>query len=233
METLPIYISVVFVLTTLLTALLLYKASDNSKAILIIALLWLGLQAAAGLAGFYTVTKGTPPRFALLLIPPMVFIIIMFLTKKGRAFIDGFDIKTLTVLHIVRVPVELTLYWLFLHKAVPQVMTFEGRNFDILCGLTAPLVYYWGCVKNVISRKVILGWNIICLILVLNIVVTAVLSTPLPFQKFGFEQPNVALFYFPFIWLPCFVVPVVLLAHLAAIRQLVKENRNKPITILA
>lgn len=222
METLPIYISAVFIVTTLLTALLLYKAGNNSTPLIIAILIWLALQAVVSLTGFYTITKGTPPRFTLLFMPPVVFIIILLFAKRGRAFIAGFDIKTLTLLHIVRIPVELTLYWLFLHKAVPQIMTFEGRNFDILCGLTAPIVYYFGYIKNVFGRRIILGWNIICLLLLANIVVTAVLSAPLPFQKFAFDQPNVALFYFPFIWLPCFVVPAVLFAHLVAIRRLVK-----------
>ncbi|MEP6611127.1 MAG: hypothetical protein ABJA76_04565 [Mucilaginibacter sp.] len=222
METLPIYISVVFVLTTLLALLLLYKAGGNSKSLIIVVLLWLALQAVAGLAGFYTVTNDTPPRFALLVMPPVVFIVNRFITKKGRVVIDGFDVKMLTLLHIVRIPVELTLYWLFLHKAVPQIMTFEGRNFDILCGLTAPVIYYFGYVKNVLGRKVILGWNIICLLLLTNIVVTAVLSAPFPSQKFAFDQPNIAMLYFPFVWLPCFVVPAVLFAHLVAMRRLVK-----------
>jgi hypothetical protein len=41
-----------------------------------------------------------------------------------------------------------------------------------------------------------------------------------PFQQFAFDQPNIAVLYFPFIWLPSCVVPLVLLSHLAAIRQL-------------
>lgn len=222
MEHLPIYINIVFVLTTLLTIVLLYKATNYSKPVIIAAILWLALQAVVGLTGFYTVTTGSPPRFGLLLIPPVIFIIILFITRKGKSAIDGFDAKTLTLLHIVRIPVELTLYWLFLHKAVPGLITFEGRNFDILCGLTAPLVYYFGYIKNALNRKVLIAWNIACLLLLANVVITAVLSAPLPFQKFGFDQPNIALFYFPFIWLPCFIVPTVLFAHLVTLRRLIK-----------
>jgi len=96
-----------------------------------------------------------PPRFGLLLLPPVALIIAIFFTAKGRLFIDGFDVKTLTLLHVVRIPVELTLYWLFVHKTVPQLMTFEGRNFDILCGLTAPVIYYFGYIKNVLHKKCI------------------------------------------------------------------------------
>ena len=223
METLPIYIYAVFMLTTLLALWLFYKAANHARTTILIMLLWLCIQALVSLTGFYTVTIGIPPRFGLLLFPPIICIIVSFFLSRGRQFIDGLDVKTLTLLHIVRIPVELTLYWLFLHKAVPQVMTFEGRNFDILCGITAPFIYYFGYVKNVLGRTALLAWNIICLLLLANIVVTAVLSAPFPIQKFGFEQPNIALFYFPFSWLPCFVVPAALFAHLVAIRRLIKS----------
>ena len=223
MEHLPIYISILFVLTVSLTMGLLYKAANYSKPVIIVTLAWLTFQAIIGLSGFYTVTASIfPPRFALLLMPPVVFITALLFTKKGRGFTDGFDIKTLTLLHIVRIPVELTLYLLFLHKLVPGIITFEGRNFDILCGLTAPIVYYFGYIKNVLNKKVIIAWNIACLLLLANVVITAVLSLPSPFQKFGFNQPNIALFYFPFIWLPCFIVPAALFAHLVSMRRLMK-----------
>ena len=224
MEHLPIYIPTVFILTTLLTVVLLFKAGNYHRQLMSIVLLWLVAQAVIGLSGFYVVCTGIPPRFSLLLIPPVVLIVILLLTKKGRRFINGFDVKTLTLIHIVRLPVELTLYWLFLHKAVPQIMTFEGRNFDILCGITALVIYYFRYVKKVLSRSLLLIWNIACLCLLANIVFTAFLSAPFNFQKFGFEQPNIALFYFPFIWLPCFVVPAALLAHLITIRRLLKAE---------
>jgi hypothetical protein len=138
MEQLPLYILVSFVLTAMLTAAMLYKASRYSNPLLILLLLWLVVQTALGLKGFYLNTNGLPPRLTFSLLPPVTAMVILLLTKKGRSFADGFDGKTLTLIHIVRVPVEITLYLLFLHKAVPEVMTFEGHNFDILCGLTAP-----------------------------------------------------------------------------------------------
>jgi hypothetical protein len=225
MDQLPLYIAIVFMLGTLLAILMLYKAAHYSKAAIIVVLLWLGLQSVISLSGFYTVMDVKPPRFGLLLLPPVVFIAGMFFTKKGRRVIDGFDVKTLTLIHIVRIPVELTLYWLFLRNVVPKVMTFEGRNFDILCGLTAPFVYYFGYVRNKLGRKVLIAWNVVCLLLLVNIVITAVLSAPFSFQQFGLDRPNIAILYFPYTWLPCLLVPVVLLAHLVALRRLLTIHR--------
>ena len=176
MENLPTYISIVFGLTTLLTVWLFYKASNGSKMTLIILLLWLTLQAFIGLSGFYTVTNAVPPRFMLLGFPPLLFIIGLFLTSKGRQYIRSLDIKYLTILHTVRIAVEMVLFWLFVQKTVPQLMTFEGRNFDILSGLTAPIIYYFGFVKKQLPNLVILIWNFICLGLLINIVVNVIIS---------------------------------------------------------
>jgi hypothetical protein len=228
METLPLYIPITFILTTILALALLYKATGFSKTVIIASLLWLALHAVLGLSGFYKIENTTPPRFSLLLFPPIIFIATRFLTKGGQGFIDGLNVKILTLLHIIRIPVELTLYWLFVHKAVPQMVTFEGRNFDILCGITAPLIWYFGYIKNALSNAVLIGWNIVCILILGNVVVMAVLSAPLPFQQFGFGQPNIALFYFPFVWLPGFLVPLVLFSHLVAIRKLPTSKKTTP-----
>jgi hypothetical protein len=190
-------------------------------------LTWLALQTFIGISGFYTVKDTIPPRFLLLVLPPMLFIIGLFTTSKGRQFIDSIDIKTLTLLHSVRIPVEIILFWLFVNKTVPELMTFEGRNFDIISGLTAPIIFYFGFIRKQLDRKIILIWNFICLGLLINIVANAILSAPFPFQKFAFEQPNIAVLYFPFNWLPSCVVPLVLLSHLATIRQLLNDARKK------
>jgi len=225
MENLPSYIKVVFALTTFLTIFLFYRATKKSTLTLGILFGWLAFQTLMGLSGFYTDTKTIPPRFGLLIGPPLLLIILLFLTAKGKVFLDSLDLKNLTILHTIRIPVEIVLFWLFLHHGIPELMTFEGRNFDILSGITAPLIYYFGFVKSQLNTKILILWNLICLGLLINIVANAVLSVPTLFQKFAFDQPNVALLYFPFVWLPACVVPLVLLSHLAALRQLLQHPK--------
>ena len=225
MGNLPFYISILFGVATLLTVLAFYKVANYSKTVIAILILWLTMQAIISSTGFYANFDSIPPRFMLLILPPLILILILFFTKKGRHFIDSLDIKTLTLLHVIRIPVEIVLFWLFVHKSVPQIMTFEGRNFDILSGITAPFVYYFGFVKNKLDKKIILAWNFLCLALLINIVSIALLSAPFPFQKFAFNQPNIALAYFPFVWLPCCIVPLVLFSHLVSIRQLTTRRK--------
>jgi hypothetical protein len=226
---LPFYVPLLFIFTTLLTLIFFISAvakNNSTKTVItvfIIICVWLGIHTALALNNFYTVTNTIPPRFFLLVGPPLLVIIILFVTKGGREFIDSLSLKILTQLHVVRIFVEIILLWLFLYKFIPKLMTFEGRNFDILSGLSAPLVAYFGFTKNTLSRKFMLVWNFICLLLLLNIVINAVLSAPFPFQQFAFDQPNIAVLYFPFVWLPCFIVPAVLFSHLVLIRRLSKK----------
>lgn len=224
MEQIPNYLNIFFGLTTLFTIGIFYWAANQSKFTLIILLSWMILQFIIGTTGFYTITEGIPPRFLLLVLPPFIFIGVLFSTTNGRLFIDGLNLRILTMLHIVRIPVELVLYGLYVYKAVPELMTFEGRNYDIVSGLTAPIIYYLGFVKKQFNTRLLLIWNFICLGLLFNIVVHAVLSAPFPFQQLAFDQPNIAVLHAPFNGLPSCVVPLVLLSHLAAIRQLLRSK---------
>lgn len=103
-------------------------------------------------------------------------------------------------------------------------MTFEGRNFDIIAGITSPFVAYFGFKKMLLKQQTILIWNFFCLGLLINIIINAVFSAPSPIQKFAFEQPNIAILNFPFSLLPTFIVPIVLFGHLTSIRQLLKSK---------
>lgn len=220
------YIPFTFIFATALTFILFYKATSYSKIVLISMLIWLSFQGILTYTGYYLNIDVIPPRIFIAFVPALFLMLVLFTTTKGKKWINKLDIKMLTLLHIVRIPVELVLYWLFLNEAVPELMTFAGRNFDILAGITAPFVYYFGFARKVMGGKIIVLWNIICLALLLNIVVNAILSAPFPFQQFALEQPNIAILYFPFIWLPAFVVPIVLFSHLVAVKRLLSKATN-------
>lgn len=223
MQTLPLYVYVTFVLTVIIAIGLLYRAASNSKPLLLLISLWVVVQSVLGVNGFYQV-RTAPPRFLLLVLPPMLFLLILFILPRGRRFIDSLNLRTLTILHILRIPVEIVIYWLFLNKAVPKVMTFEGRNLDVLSGLSAPLVWYFGFAKGGLNKGLLLIWNVVCLGLLLNIVTIAMLTVATKLEPFAFDGSKLAMTYFPFLLLPACLVPIVLFSHLAAIRQLVKRK---------
>jgi hypothetical protein len=227
MLALPIFVYVLFIVTVAFTLYLWNVITRKSVAALIVMSIWLIIQGIISLAGFYTDTAAEPPHFPALILPPVIFIGLLFISRRGRLWIDSCNNREIYLVHLVRIPVELVLYFLFLNKTVPELMTFSGSNFDILSGITAPVIYYFGVVKQQLPKALMLLWNLVCIALLSNIVYHAILSAPLPFQKFGFEQPNIAVLYFPFTWLPAFIVPFVLFAHLAAIRNLISRSQSQ------
>ncbi|WP_299216646.1 hypothetical protein [uncultured Aquimarina sp.] len=224
MAEISIFTSLGLILTTLISLWLFFKASNNKKTLYVI-IIWMLVVGVLGVTGFYQKLETFPPRFTLLLAPTILFVLILFTNKNNEKFIDSLSIKCLTIVHIVRIPVEITLYLVFLSGLVPDLMTFDGYNYDIISGITAPIIYYLVFVKKTIGRKGLLIWNIVCLGLLINILVIAVLSAQTPFQQLAFDQPNIGVTYFPFVWIPAVIVPIVLFSHLASIRQLILREK--------
>ena len=140
MENLPIYVYITFGATVLFAIGLFYKATNYSKPFLLLLMGWLIIQSSLGIAGFYSNPNNMTARFPLLFLPPLLLLVSRFITKKGRALIDGLHLPRLTIFHIIRLPVEIVLFWLFINKSVPESMTFDGRNFDIFSGISAPFI---------------------------------------------------------------------------------------------
>ena len=221
MQILTILLPAGFILTTILATYIFYRAANRSRRVLLVLGGWMIAQGLLSLTGFYQINQTSPPRLIFLVLPPVAFIFLSFIFPAGRKFIDSLEPALLTILHIVRIPVEFILYGLFLNKEVPQLMTFAGGNYDIVSGLTAPLIYYFGFIRKKVSSQLLLGWNLVCLGLLLFIVRRAILSAPSPFQQLAFDQPNIAIQHFPYTWLPAVLVPLVTFSHLVMIRKFI------------
>lgn len=223
-ENLPNWITNLFLLLVLLVILFFYLANGKPKKVTLSLIIWSLIHAILAYNGFYHNTTAIPPRFALILIPVSMAVIYGLLPKqKDWVFLNRNRVLS-TFLHLVRLPVEIVLLQLFIHKMVPELMTFEGVNFDIIMGITAPIMGFllW---RNKLSKKVLLAWNVFGLVLITIILVVGILSAELPFQQFGFDQPNKAVTYFPFVLLPAVIVPVVIWTHILDILMLKMEIR--------
>lgn len=184
-----------------------------------LVLVWATLQSILAYSGFFQNFE-MPPRFAMALLVPLIIIVILL--WKCKDSLEKLPLQSLTWIHIVRIPVEFVLYWLFLAEVVPDYVTFEGRNFDIISGITAPLVALFLLVPS--RKRILLWWNFAALILLINVVVHAILAAPTPFQQIAFDQPNTGVMYFPFILLPAIVVPTVMFSHFIVILRLLKKK---------
>ncbi|HCM78108.1 MAG TPA: hypothetical protein DIS90_17115 [Cytophagales bacterium] len=188
-------------------------------------ILWMIVLSALSLKGFFLNFSSFPPRFVIIILVPLITLIwALLISDTTKELLSIIPPEVIIRLQVFRVVVELLLWLLFIQSLLPIQMTFEGRNFDILAGISAPFIAYLAFTKKVISKKGVLIWNILCLGLLLNIVITAILSMPTSFRYFMNEPANTIVTQFPIVWLPGFLVPLAYGLHFLSIRQLLLQK---------
>ena len=105
-EHLPLYVSIVFILTTLLTIWLFLRSIPSanrnnlpSRILSFVLPFWLLLQGVLGIDDFYRFSDSVPPRFVLFgVLPALIFTTLYFIFFRAN-FIDRLSLKALTLVH--------------------------------------------------------------------------------------------------------------------------------------
>ena len=187
----------------------------------------------AGLLAVYIVIPGLLARLGALdrynPLPAPALVLLLGLTlltvfltlgRRGAAVAAATPLAFLVTLQAFRIDVEWLLHRLYLEGSVPVQMTYTGRNWDVVTGITGLLLGGWLLTGRSAPRWLILLWNLAGLALLLNIVIVAVLSTPVPFRRFLAGPPNLLPSTFPYVWLPSFLVELALASHLLVFRKI-------------
>ncbi|MCA8913780.1 MAG: hypothetical protein KDB90_00110 [Planctomycetes bacterium] len=183
---------------------------------------WLGITTGIALSGMLTPSPDRIPPNLPVLAFTMIAMLVLTLGPVGRRMVDSLSAPKLIGFQVFRVPVELVLFMLAVNGVGPELLSFEGRNFDIITGLTAPLVA-WLVWKRP-NKALVIGWNVLGLALLANVLAHAVLSMPGPMQKI-FVQPGPEIVAgFPYIWLPAYLVPLAAAGHVLSLRQALKPS---------
>lgn len=183
-------------------------------------LLWTVLTLLTLQGVFLDTIKNTPPAFMPAVLAANLFAVYFALYYKPLQELNPKQMKFVVAIQTFRLPLELIFAWLLALNLLPIQMTFEGRNFDVLVGLTAPLIAYFGYHKNILPRWLLIGWNFIGLALLANIVIIAILSAPTNFQVFTNLPHNTLVLQAPYHFIPFFLVPLALFGHLYALKRL-------------
>lgn len=199
---------------------------------LVMLMLWCAFVSIWSGAGMMADFSIFPLNFMPVLVIPLVTAILSLFSKGLGEVLKHIPVQNLIRLQSFRFFVELLLWALFIAGVVPEQMTFEGRNFDILAGITAP-VMAWLAARQKLPRGALIAWNLICLALLVNIVSVAILSTPSPWRIFMNEPANTIVAYFPVSWLPGFLVPLAYTLHFFSLRQLLTGKAYRSGTVKA
>jgi hypothetical protein len=181
---------------------------------------WVALLGLLSLRGVFGDFQSLPPRIFPALLVPLIAGSLFLRSAAGRELLARTPPQWPVYAQSFRVVMEIILWLLFLQHRVPAIMTFEGRNVDILIGLTAIPVGYLCFVRKIWAPRVALWWNVAGVLILLNVVAHAQLSTPSPFRVFVTDPPVTFIAYWPYILLPGFLVPLAWLLHAASLIQL-------------
>ena len=201
---------------------------NNGKLVYFLLVLFLITQGLLAYFGFYKVDYDAfPPRILIFgIFPGFVLSYFVFKSVTVKTDLNQFRlIRGLILIHLVRLPIELVLHDLYKMRLLPQEMTFTGLNWDIVVGLSSPVmaILSFRLLKNS-QRSVLIAWNILGLLFLVNVMVIGILTSRAPIQQFSFHQPNIAILMFPYVWLPTFLVPVMFWSHVYGIKLLKKSR---------
>lgn len=163
------------------------------------------------LQGTFAQFNAFPPRIPLVTLVAFIGVGCFAASARVGEWLIYLPQSWLIALQVFRLFVEWILYGLAKTPLIPVEMTFAGRNFDILIGVSAPLFgLYLHKNKNAPSktRAPLLIWNFLGLILLAQVLITGLVVQP----------PGIGIF--PYIWLPSFMVPFGVLLHALSLRKL-------------
>jgi len=205
-----------------------YPEGKRKKTLIAAALLaaaWLVFTSVIAIQGVLRDYEATPPRLMLILIPAVLGIIYLSSSTRVNSYLSVIPSSWLVYIQSFRIVMELLLWLMLLNDLIPVQMSFEsgGLNYDILAGLSAPLIGYYVLSEGKWPRVAALLWNFAGLLLVLNITIISILSAPVPFRQFMNEPANTIVTYFPFVWIPALIVPFAFLMHILSIKQIVRN----------
>ena len=179
---------------------------------------WLVYITAASLKGVFTV--GTfPPRVPLLLVfPVFAFTAFFFISGRFKNIIAHVPASWPVYFQSFRIIVELLLLGLSLKNMVPQEATFEGYNFDILIGITAPLIGWLAFSKKIIGKGVLVLWNLAGFVTLAVVVFVFMLHAYFPAAVHKQESIlNSGFGLFPYTFLAGFLMPAAVFMHVLSL----------------
>lgn len=174
-----------------------------------------GMLAARGLLRFDSV----PPTMFVAIIITLVGSILLARSRLGVGMARAVPLTVLVAWQAFRLPLELLMHRAYSEGLMPVQMSYNGLNFDIATGASAiGVAALLAAGKG--GRKMVLAWNAVGSLLLLNVVTIAILSTPTPLRLFPNEPTNVWISQFPYVWLPVVMVSTAIIGHLLIFRKL-------------
>lgn len=211
------------------TTLTAEQQKKFTRNFLIAFLGWLVFMYAWSRFGTFSNFDLFPINAAPVILIPLIIILFFSFSKTVKEILLHIQQENIIKLQVFRFYVEVLLWALFSEALLPVQMTFEGRNFDVVTGVTAVLLttrIAGLMLLNKLPKVFIILWNLLGLGLLINIVVIAILSMPTPLRYFINDPANTIVTEFPISLLPAFLVPLAYMLHILSLRKVFLEKQE-------
>ena len=233
MPPVPIEIAIGFVLLPVIVlgtfTFLLIRQSTSLGWVVAVLAAWMILTGVMAYSGVLAKFTSFPPWIPILVLIQLAFVFWLSWFSSWSELLAEIPQYILVGLQCFRVPVELLLATLATRKLLAIEMTYYGRNFDVLEGITSVVLAIWlrrwGEER---LRLVVLAWNLMGLSLVTVVLAHGILSVPYPSQLLHLSVPTFVIAYFPVVWLLTVLVPMAYLLHLVSIRRCLATGLSIP-----
>jgi len=210
MPPIPIDITIGFILLPLVVlatfSFLLVTRSRTPIWIVAVMAGWTIFTGAMAFSGILAKFTSFPPWIPLLVLAQLAFVFWLGWASSWSKSLAEIPQYILVGLQCFRIPVELLLATLATRRLLAIEMTYYGRNFDVLEGITAVALAIWlkRCGENSLRHVVL---------------VHGLLSVPYPSQLLHLSVPTFIIAHFPVVWLLTVLVPMAYLLHLVSIKR--------------
>jgi hypothetical protein len=147
------------------------------------------------------------------IVSAVVALVVLYVRSPSlRTLADTVDLRVPILFHTIRAPIGLAFLFLMTRGLDPDFARIAGYG-DILSGVLAFVAAAF--VGMPLERRIVRAWNLIGLVDILAVVVTAqrmILFSDHP-------ETMALLTRFPFAMLPLFIVPLVIATHLLVFRR--------------
>lgn len=188
--------------------------------------MWLLLTGTLASKGAFLDAESMPPKILLVAGPSVIIGIVLSFTRTARELLSALPTHYIIGAQSFRLGVEVIFYLLLVHHAIPELMTFEGRNMDIFVGLSAIPVAMLAR-KGKLSDTMLIVWNILSLAILLNVMIHGILSSPSAIQQIQTTPVNNFMLHFPYVWLLSLLVPTAFAGHVLSLRQIAIKRKEQ------
>jgi hypothetical protein len=229
----PVWVSIAFMLIfpfyfLLLSRTVKYSGIVNeigesrtnriTNGILFFGGLYLLLISLVAFTGFLYVNS-IPPRIFLVSTIPLILFYILFVSRTAiyKSILKSISLSALVRLHIFRL-VGVFFLITYYYGALPRYFAITGGIGDMFAAVTAIFVAYALDQKKSYAIKLTYVWNIVGMLDIINVAISAIVSTRLSLTTGS--QSVLEIASFPFVWIPAVAPATILFLHISIFRKL-------------